>query len=273
VGSRGPEFTVITPTLNAAEYLGPCAASVAQQRHDGVDVEHLIVDDGSEDGTLEIAEAAGCRVLQGRRRGLYDAMNAGSQAARGAVVSVLGGDDLLLPGALKMVHERLQGSPSPWLVGGLRWIDAAGSFLGYIGPPPAWMSVRAYAALGWSCIHHQSTFMRRTFLQDLGGFRPAYRVAGDYELLARALETSAFDRVNRPLACFRRHGNNLSMSSGVVAENRLVLDAFGPSSRVGQLLMGQSLRLWLNARHPAWALRKHVPRQQRPLQARSRTTR
>jgi glycosyltransferase involved in cell wall biosynthesis len=262
---------VITPTLNAAAYLGPCAASVAQQRDEGVDVEHLVVDDGSEDGTLEIAEAAGCRVVQGRRGGLYDAMNAGSQAARGAVVSVLGGDDLLLPGALRVVHERLHGSRSPWLVGGLEWIDATGSSLGYLGPPPAWMSVRAYAALGWSCIHHQSTFMRKTFLEDLGGFRPAYRIAGDYDLLARALEAAAFDRVNRPLACFRRHGNNLSMSPDVVAENRSVLEAFGPSSRAGRLLLGQSLRLWLNARHPAWALRKHVPMVNRSLQQGGRT--
>jgi glycosyltransferase involved in cell wall biosynthesis len=253
-----PEVTVVTPTLNGADYLQQCIDSVAAQASAGVRVEHLIVDDGSVDGTLEIADRNGCRVIDGRRSGLYDAMNVGTEAARSSIVSVLGSDDLLVPGALSVVLRALSSSDAPWLVGGLKWIDKKGASLGYIGPPPRWMTTAMYASLGWSCIHHQSTFMTRRFFDDLGGYDPSYRVAGDYEFLARALIRHRFLRLNTLLACFRRHGNNLSMSPRIVEENRAIADKFAPDSPALRGIYRQTLRCWLNMRNPRWFLGKRL---------------
>jgi glycosyltransferase involved in cell wall biosynthesis len=253
-----PEVTVVTPTLNGAEYLQQCIDSIAAQAFAGVRVEHLIVDDGSVDGTLEIAHRNGCRVIDGRRSGLYDAMNVGTEAARSSIVSVLGSDDLLAPGALSVVLRALSSYEAPWLVGGLKWIDGKGASLGYIGPPPQWMTTAMYASLGWSCIHHQSTFMTRRFFDDLGGYDPGFRVAGDYEFLARALIRHRFLRANKLLACFRRHGNNLSMSPAIVEENREIAEKFAPDSPALRGIYRQTLRCWLNMRHPRWFLGKRL---------------
>jgi glycosyltransferase involved in cell wall biosynthesis len=256
---QAPEITVVTPTLNGAEYLQQCIGSVSAQAAAGVRVEHLIVDDGSVDGTLEIAHRNGCRVIEGRRSGLYDAMNVGTEAARSSIVSVLGSDDLLVPGALPVVLRALSSYDAPWVVGGLEWIDKNGSSLGYIGPPPRWMTPAMYASLGWSCIHHQSTFITRWFFDDLGGYDPRYRMAGDYEFLARALIRCRFLRADTLLACFRRHGNNLSMSPRIVDENLAIADNFGPESPALRGIYRQTLRCWLNMRHPRWFLGKRLP--------------
>ena len=152
----------------------------------------------------------------------------------------------------------LPSSEASWLVGGLRWIDRNGASLGYIGPPPRWMTTAMYASLGWSCIHHQSTFLTRRFFDDVGGYDSSYRAAGDYEFLARALQRQRFLRVNTLLACFRRHGDNLSMSQSIVAENVAVAHDFGPESRVLQQLYRGTLRVWLNIRHPHWSLAKQL---------------
>jgi glycosyltransferase involved in cell wall biosynthesis len=243
--------SIITPTLNGAAYLQECANSVAAQRTTGIGVEHLVVDDGSTDGTLDIAERNGCQVIQGRRAGLYDAMNLGIESAGGQILGVLGSDDLLAAGALRRVVDGLASSRRPWVVGGIEWIDANGSSLGYIGPPPPWMTTHMFASLGWNCIHHQATFMTREFLNDLGGYDAAYRIAGDYEFLARALQRSRFVRSCNLLAYFRRHGLNLSMSPLTAEENRRVAALYGPPA-ILRPYYRQTLRVWLNARHPRW---------------------
>jgi glycosyltransferase involved in cell wall biosynthesis len=255
---QAPDVTVVTPTLNGADYLQQCIDSVAAQASSGVRVEHLIVDDGSIDGTLEIAHSNGCRVMDGRRSGLYDAMNLGTESARGRIVSVLGSDDLLMPGSLSVVLRALSSPETSWLVGGLKWIDKDGASLGYIGPPPRWMTTAMYASLGWSCIHHQSTFLTRQFFDDVGGYDSGYRAAGDYEFLARALQKHRFLRVHALLACFRRHGNNLSMSKSITDENRAIAYNFGPESPALRRFYRETLRVWLNMRHPRWFLAKRL---------------
>lgn len=245
-------FSVVTPTLNAAAHLQETIDSVASQWAGGVRVEHLFVDDGSTDGTLAIAERNGITVVPGRRAGLYDAMNVGTEASSGEIVSILGAGDVLLPGALSAVARRVGRPGVEWVVGGINWIDAEGGFLGYVGPPPKWMNVEMFASLGWSCIHHQSTFLTRDLLDRLGGYDPDFRIAGDYELLARAMQTASFERIARPIAGYLRDGSNLSLNPATAAENEEVAVRFGPSSAIRRKIYREALRLWLNGRHPRW---------------------
>jgi len=65
--------TVVTPTLNGIEFLKECMESVRQQESRRVSVEHVIVDAGSVDGTVELAESYGLRVMKGKARGIFDA--------------------------------------------------------------------------------------------------------------------------------------------------------------------------------------------------------
>jgi glycosyltransferase involved in cell wall biosynthesis len=97
------KVSVVTPTLNGVEYLRECIESSHASARNGIEVEHMIVDAGSTDGTVELARSLGATVLQGKDRGIFDAINKGSFAASGELLGFLGADDVLLPGGLEAV--------------------------------------------------------------------------------------------------------------------------------------------------------------------------
>src|SRR5438067_2048285 len=94
-------ITVVTPTLNAADYLRQCIESVRSNEAAGIEIEHVIVDGGSTDGTVGIANEFGFQVMTGKDRGIFDAINKGSFNSRGKLLSFLGADDVMLPGGMQ----------------------------------------------------------------------------------------------------------------------------------------------------------------------------
>jgi len=248
-----PDLTIVTPTLNAVDYLSDCLASI--RRESGyASIEHIVVDDGSTDGTLDRLRDSGCLLLEGRRKGLYDAMNLGLDAASGDVVGVLNGDDYLLPGAVERLNHAFLESGRDWAVGGLRWVDADGHSLGSIAAPPEWLPLSWYASLGWSWIHHQTTYMKKTLWQSLGGFDTSLRVAADYDLLARALQRGRFARIKHELAVFRRHGSNVSMTdSAGASDNAAIRSRYGPREPALAMAAGIAAKAFVNARNPRWS--------------------
>lgn len=253
-------ISVVTPTLNAARYLDACLASVRRQEGDGFRVEHVVVDGGSTDGTVEMARAAGCRVLEGADSGVYDAMDRGIRAARGDVVGCLGGDDVLAPGAARAIARWHARRRSEWMVGILEWIDVEGRSLGTLRPPPPWVPTACLASLGWSCLGHAATYMTRSFYRELGGFETRFRISGDYLLLCEAAARRPYDRVPAVIARFRRHGESLSIRADghAARENREVASRYGPASPRVRAAFRTGLKLYLNAANPTWALRKRA---------------
>ena len=71
------KITVVTPSLNGIRYFNECIESVRAQQSNHVDVEHIIVDGGSTNGTVELARQRGCTVMVGKDDGLFDAHNRG----------------------------------------------------------------------------------------------------------------------------------------------------------------------------------------------------
>src|SRR4051812_15345342 len=107
--ARVPVLTVVTPSLNSAATIKETLASVRDQGL-GEQVEHVVVDGGSTDGTVELLERAeGVRFISEPDRGLSDAMNKGVAMARGDYVGWLNADDFYLPGALAPVLQGLRG--------------------------------------------------------------------------------------------------------------------------------------------------------------------
>jgi glycosyltransferase involved in cell wall biosynthesis len=251
--------TVVTPTLNAAQYFEDCLRSIELQRAD-VDVEHIVIDDGSIDGTIERAAESGARVVQGDRTGPYAAMNQGLALANGDYVGVLNGDDYLYPRAIARLVTAMQHTGRPWAIGRLRWVNGIGTSLGELAPPPSSVSPKILASLGWSCLHHQTTYMRADFWRRLGGFDTAYRVSADFELMLRARLQTQFASVNELVAAFRRHGSNLSITSPISdAENEKITEHYGPRRRAARGAVRFGARVYVNARNPRWALTKHLP--------------
>src|SRR5215468_3070189 len=97
-------FSIITPVLNRRDVLGEAIKSLNAQGQRNV--EHIVVDGGSRDGTLEmLREHPSILTLQDRRRGLYDAINMGIEHASGDVVGLLNSDDSYAPGALRAIER------------------------------------------------------------------------------------------------------------------------------------------------------------------------
>jgi glycosyltransferase involved in cell wall biosynthesis len=252
-------ISVITPTRNAIEFLDECLESVASQRSADLEVEHIVIDSASVDGTPERAASFGATVLAVDPIGLYHSINLGVEQSKGDVLCVLGGDDTILPGALLKVSEWHEKRKNPWLIGAVQWTDSDGKPTGVLKAPPSWMGSRMYASLGWSCIQSQVTFVTRSFIESVGVFSEEYRYSGDYEFYARALRLHDFDRSNEVLATFRRHGRNMSMAPDPLRleEDAQIRATYAPRSFIVRQMYRNLLRLWLNARNPGWFSAKH----------------
>lgn len=251
-------ITVVTPTLNGIEYLESCIQSVRRNRHSSFEIDHVIVDAGSTDGTIEMAQRYGLRIMQGKDKGIFDAINKGSFNSRGDLLGFLGADDLMLDGALTEIVGTYRTSGRNWVVGGIRWIDEHGKSLGELAAPPNWMTARMHACLGWNPIMHMSTYFSREFFEELDGFDIDFKDAGDYDLFARALSREPYARIGKPLTCFRRTGSNNSVvhAGRSRRESDNILQQFGPNSDWERMLWKQMLRGWFNLRNPGWLAKK-----------------
>lgn len=177
------KISVITVCFNSEATLERTLSSVAAQ--DWPHVEHIVVDGASTDGTLEILERFHSRlscVLSEPDNGIYDAMNKGIQKATGDVVCFLNSDDQYMhAGVLSLVARHMH--------------DLAAIFgdVVFFKKDEPERIVRYYRSksfhpdrLAWGWMPaHPSLFVRREICKRLGGFKPTYRIAGDFEFVAR----------------------------------------------------------------------------------------
>ena len=250
--------TIVTPTLNAVDYLKECIESARENEAPGIEIEHVIVDGGSSDGTVELAQRFGLRVMTGKDRGIFDAINKGSFHSSGELLGFLGADDIMLPGGMRRVVDAYRDSGRRWVVGGIRWIDEQGRSMGELAAPPEWMTARMLTCLGWNPIMHMGTYFSREFFTELQGFNIDYRDAGDYEMFARARSTARYGRIPHTVACFRRTGFNNSAVNGerTLREIRTIVDHFGPPSEFERQMWRYTMKAWFNFANPAWLASK-----------------
>jgi len=180
------KFSIVTVSFNSAQTIEDTLRSVAAQAWP--EVEHILVDGGSTDGTRAIIERyrqSLAIVISEPDQGIYDAMNKGVRAATGDVVAFLNADDFYAhPDVLKDV-ARLMAKDH---------LDALFGDVEFVQPQNTALAVRRYssarfrpARIGWGWMPaHPALFLRREVFQKVGSFRTDYRIAGDFEFVARA---------------------------------------------------------------------------------------
>jgi glycosyltransferase involved in cell wall biosynthesis len=251
--------TIVTPTLNSERYVEETLQSVwSGDDRPGETLEHIIVDGGSTDRTLEIVGRYPSKVITGRDGGMYEAINKGLEAATGDIFSYINSDDQLMRGTLTTVRDIFARHPDcRWLVASTMMIDADGKDLALLRPP-RWLSPARFRAIGWNCLPQQSTYCRTAFARELGGYDATYQLAGDYDFAMRALDQERPIYAPGPLSRFRLHAANLSKDREAIdAEARAVAtkDPFNPWWR---LWLGFLTKVQVNASNPKWALGKTV---------------
>jgi glycosyltransferase involved in cell wall biosynthesis len=209
-------FSIVTPCLNAEATIGEALRSVRAQGYDPL--EHVVVDGGSTDGTIEIVKGAGAHVrwISEPDRGLSDAMNKGIAMASGDVVGWLNADDLYVPGALQRVSAAFEARPEAlWATGRCLIIDADGNEIrrGVTRYKDALLRHWSFPLfLTQNFVSSPATFVRRSAFDLVGGFEERFRYSMDYDVWLKLGRRSAPVLIDAPLACFRMAEGSLSMS-------------------------------------------------------------
>jgi glycosyltransferase involved in cell wall biosynthesis len=201
------KVTVVTPVFNGMPWLPESILSVAQQRADA-EVEHLVYDGGSTDGSAEWLRehtSLGYEPIFGPDDGQTDALASGFARATGEIFAWLNADDLLEPGALRRVVEIYTANPKLVMVtAACLIIDSTGAITGAIPVPPL---VTLEGLLDLPAVPAQpATFFSAEAYRRVGGLDRRYDLAMDLDLwlnLAGAGPTHALP--TEVLARFRVH--------------------------------------------------------------------
>ena len=172
----------MTAVFNGQPYLAGCLESVLRQ--DYPNIEHIVLDGGSSDGTVDVLRQYDDRIAYWKSepdKGVYDAWNKALTVAHGEWICFLGVDDELLPGAVSAYMALAANNPqAEYMSSQVRWVHPSG-YQRTNGKPWAWPEFSR-----WMCVTHVGSMHRRSLFERLGAYDTSYRSIGDYELLLRA---------------------------------------------------------------------------------------
>jgi glycosyltransferase involved in cell wall biosynthesis len=208
-----PTIAVVTPTYNHAHVLEAAMRSVLDQGYPNL--QYVVVDGGSDDGTHELLDRYRGRlhaVVEEPDRGPHDALNKGFALTDGTVMGWLNADDLLLPGSLLLVGSIFRDfADVRWLTGAHYAVDPFGRPAS-IAYPRRWTRWHLLSdqAHGW--IPQESTFFRRDLWDEAGGTvgdiwgdgdTRSFPHAFDFELWGRFSRLAPLQTVEAPIGCYR----------------------------------------------------------------------
>jgi glycosyltransferase involved in cell wall biosynthesis len=222
------KISIITVCCNSAKTIKDTLSSVREQTYEHI--EHIIIDGGSKDRTLEIIATEGphiAKLVSEKDNGIYDAMNKGLALATGDYVAYLNSDDFyssktVIPQVAKAIHKTNAGA----VYGDLSYVRRnnpetrvrywksqmfqPGSFVRGFAPP------------------HPTFFMKRNLLDELGGFNLSYSLAADFDLMFRALEIKKYTSTYVPLELTRMRTGGVTNNSlkNIIRQNQEILRSF-----------------------------------------------
>jgi glycosyltransferase involved in cell wall biosynthesis len=216
ISESQPLVSVVIPAYNGGEYLRQSVESVLNQSYPNVEL--LVFDDGSTDGTPEILKAYAGRFYWECHSNMGQAatLNKGWSMAKGEFISYLSVDDMLEPGAVKIAVEVLQDNPDVVLVyGDYLLIDKKGRILETTRAPEF-----CYREMVAKIVCHPGpgVFFKRAEYKRIGGWNPALRQIPDFEYWLRLGLCGPFLHIPAILAQFRVHEESQSYAESSIAK-------------------------------------------------------
>ena len=184
------KISIITVCYNSEKTIGDTLRSVFEQKYENI--EHIIIDGGSTDRTLAVVATAGAhvaKIVSEPDNGIYDAMNKGIALATGDVVGFINADDFYPdPTVLAVVASAFESSGADCCYGDLCYVkqEDVSKTVRYWRSAPFTLGL---FGRGW-CPPHPTFCVRREVYKRLGGFDLSFKIAADFELMARYLEAA-----------------------------------------------------------------------------------
>lgn len=224
------KVSLITVTYNAAEFIQDCIESVIMQ--DYSDIEYIIIDGGSNDGTVEIIQKYEAHLaywVSEPDKGIYDAMNKGLRQAHGDIIGLLNADDMYTH--TEVVSRIIQEFKE-------KRVDSVFGDLVITKREDTSRIIRFYPGKNFkpkqfasgNMPPHPTFYVKKSLYEQYGDFDTSYKICADFDLMVRFLykKEASYSYIPEVLITMRSGGNS-SRSLGVLrttfALNREMLEA------------------------------------------------
>jgi glycosyltransferase len=246
-----PTISIITVCYNSIETIKRTIKSVEEQ--DYLNIEYIIKDGGSVDGTVELIENLdndNWRIVSDQDNGIYDAMNIGAEMASGDYLYFLNSDDFLYSHTvISDVVNSLSKNLVDCIFGNIYYFKSDPSIVSR-----EWISStykRGSFATGWHPPHPAFIISKKAF-STLGGFNLNYDIVSDFDLMLRALEVNNFssNHLDMFFSVCRQGGASDQGFTGILnnfREIRSVIKNNGIDISFPRFIMGRYLRKVLSS--------------------------
>lgn len=203
---KQPLVTAVIPAYNAERFLADAIASVLDQTYPHI--ECVVVDDGSTDGTIAVAERfmSQIRLVSTPNEGVSAARNKGAAAGSGPLLAFLDADDLWLPKKIeRQVDEMQRRDDLAMTYTGVFLVDEDLDFRGRIGPPPPVAALRNTLLMEPPILMTVTYLIRRTVFEAEGGFDGSLSTSADCDFSCRVALRHPIGVIDAPLHLYRLH--------------------------------------------------------------------
>lgn len=253
-----PRISIVTLSFNQAPYLAAAIASIVDQGYP--DLDYIVVDPGSSDGSRAIIEGYRDRittVLLDPDQGPADGLNKGFAAATGEIFGYINADDLMLPGSLARIAAHFADPAVDAILGRGMIIDRDGRTARRAGSSRFDLADFGHGAMTFL---QQGHYFRRNAFDRAGGFNIANRTSWDAELLVD-MALAGVQPINVPdaLGAFRLYGDTITGSGRLAVQmakdlERIAAKALGRGRRRSDPFEARLRRLRRRLLHPAATL-------------------
>jgi glycosyltransferase involved in cell wall biosynthesis len=195
-----PLISIITVAYNAARTIEQTIKSVISQSYENL--EYIIIDGGSTDGTLDIIKKYKDRIdfwIREPDKGIYDAMNKGITYANGELIGIINADDWYEPDIISYIADCLINTDKNTVIHGLLRIIKDEQFYSIKG--------NSTRVLKYDMIQHPTCFIPKSIYQQCGMYNIKYKYSADYDLVLRYVNSGVqFKFIEQVIANFRIGG-------------------------------------------------------------------
>ena len=184
-----PLISVITVVLNGDKYLEKAILSINEQTYDNV--EYIIIDGGSKDGTLDIIKKYEGLIdfwISEKDNGIYNAMNKGITLSKGDYIGFVGSDDYLYSNTLEELANVVKKKAIDYTVGAVDIVNNNGKIIEKILVLPNFLDKSRF--IFDMATHHLSFYVSRRIIDKVGNFDEAFNIRSDYDMSINVISAS-----------------------------------------------------------------------------------